>query len=124
VAPAKESKKKRSRAIPGIADVAGIAGGRGAGADDADEALFEELRALRLEIARREGLPAYMIFNDASLREMAAARPADVEELLQVNGVGVKKLEKYGEEFLAVINGAAPATGEIGGRRSDDPSAG
>ena len=70
----------------------------------AADALFEELRALRREIADREGVPAYVIFHDATLREMAAPRPATEEELLDVGGVGERKLEKYGEEFLALIN--------------------
>ena len=68
---------------------------RGRGADD--DALFEELRALRREIADREGVPAYVIFHDATLREMAAVRPATAEELLDVSGVGERKLEKYGD---------------------------
>ncbi len=73
------------------------------GGGDREDALFEELRALRREIADREGVPAYVIFHDATLREMAAVRPQTADELLDVGGVGVKKLEKYGEEFLAVL---------------------
>jgi superfamily II DNA helicase RecQ len=71
------------------------------GADD--DALFEELRALRRQIADREGVPAYVIFHDATLREMAAVRPQTPDELLEVNGVGARKLEKYGGEFLGVL---------------------
>ena len=75
-------------------------------ADEAeDDALFEGLRALRREIADREGVPAYVIFHDATLREMAAVRPITAEELLEIGGVGVKKLEKYGEEFLRALRG-------------------
>ncbi len=65
--------------------------------------LFEELRALRLRLARERGLPAYMVFNDATLREMATRLPSDREELLAINGVGHAKLDTYGDEFLAVI---------------------
>ncbi len=68
-----------------------------------DDALFEELRALRRQIAEREGVPAYVIFHDATLREMAAQRPSTAAELLEVSGVGERKLEKYGEEFLALV---------------------
>ncbi|MFH0914871.1 MAG: HRDC domain-containing protein, partial [bacterium] len=65
--------------------------------------LFEELRELRRQIAERERLPAYVIFHDATLGEMAATRPTSPEELLLVSGVGERKLGKYGEEFLAVL---------------------
>jgi ATP-dependent DNA helicase RecQ len=72
-----------------------------------DDALFEELRALRRQIADREGVPAYVIFHDATLREMAALRPATPEGLLEVTGVGERKLEKYGEEFLGTLRGGS-----------------
>ena len=68
-----------------------------------DDALFEELRALRRQIADREEVPAYVIFHDATLREMATARPASEDELLEISGVGERKLEKYGGEFLALL---------------------
>jgi ATP-dependent DNA helicase RecQ len=82
-----------------------------AGGDDGvgrpeDDALFEELRVLRRRIAEREGVPAYVIFHDATLREMAVSRPATLGEFLGVGGVGERKLEKYGEEFLALIRRA------------------
>jgi ATP-dependent DNA helicase RecQ len=68
-----------------------------------DDALFERLRALRSEIARREHVPAYIIFQDSTLREMAATRPDTAGRLLAVSGVGERKLEKYGDEFLALL---------------------
>ncbi len=80
------------------------AAARGEGAPD--DALFEELRTLRRTIADREGVPAYVIFHDATLREMAAARPTTLDDLLEISGVGERKLEKYGAEFLAVVDGA------------------
>ncbi len=85
----------------GAAGAAGAPGGPPGRADDDD--LFEELRALRRRIAEREGLPAYVIFHDSTLREMAEARPAGEDELLEIGGVGARKLEKYGDEFLAVL---------------------
>ena len=70
-----------------------------------DDGLFQALRALRKEIAGREGVPPFVVFGDATLTEMAARRPADAEELLSVIGVGKHKLGKYGTEFLQVIAG-------------------
>jgi ATP-dependent DNA helicase RecQ len=79
-------------------------GDLGTGAQSAvDDELFEALRALRREIADREGVPPYVVFHDATLREMAAARPLSEGELLDVGGVGEKKLEKYGAEFLRLL---------------------
>jgi len=103
-----ELKLARPRVRVAVKEAAPKAGRRAkpqptAPAGDGEEALFEELRALRRQIADREHLPAYVIFHDATLREMAALRPTTAGGLLAVNGVGVKKLEKYGEEFLRVL---------------------
>ncbi len=68
-----------------------------------DEELFERLRTLRKEIADEAGVPPYVVFGDATLVEMAALLPGDNEALLEVNGVGQRKLEKYGPPFLAAI---------------------
>ncbi len=76
-----------------------------AGVAEADRGLFEHLRALRKRLADGAGLPPFVIFGDATLTEMAALRPRDAEELLTVNGVGRAKLARYGEEFLAAIQG-------------------
>jgi len=65
--------------------------------------LFEALRALRRELAAEAQVPPYVIFHDATLREMAAARPASLAELGEIPGVGARKLEAYGDAFLAVI---------------------
>ncbi len=70
---------------------------------DYDEALFEQLRAVRLELARREDVPAFVVFSDATLREMAIYYPQSLESLGQMQGVGAAKLERYGETFLAMI---------------------
>ncbi len=70
--------------------------------DDADD-LFDELRSLRMKFARERGLPAYMVFNDATLREMAATMPSNRGELLAISGVGTKKIETYGDDFLGAI---------------------
>jgi ATP-dependent DNA helicase RecQ len=73
------------------------------GANPVGDPLFEALRALRRELAAEAGLPPYVIFHDATLREMAATRPASLAELGDVGGVGARKLEAYGEAFLNVI---------------------
>ena len=68
-----------------------------------DEALFEALRQLRLELAREQKVPPYVVFSDRTLIEMAVSRPASEAELRQVHGVGDAKLERYGEVFLALV---------------------
>ena len=68
-----------------------------------DEGLWEALRAHRLELAREQGVPPYVIFHDATLREMVERRPGTPEELAGITGVGETKLERYGEDFLGVI---------------------
>jgi len=69
-----------------------------------DFGLFEELRGLRREIARRNHVPAYIIFGDAALRDMARKRPTTIEAFHHVTGVGDAKAGKYGKEFVAVIS--------------------
>ena len=73
--------------------------------DEAGRALYERLAELRGELAREQGVPAYFIFNNATLVDMCAKRPRTAEELLDVSGVGARKAERYGEAFLAAING-------------------
>ncbi|MBF0429972.1 MAG: DNA helicase RecQ [Fibrobacteria bacterium] len=70
---------------------------------DYDIGLFEKLRALRMEIARKKGVPPFVVFSDKTLREMASSCPVTETEMLKINGVGYKKLEKYGEKFLSII---------------------
>ena len=69
-----------------------------------DPALFARLKRLRSEIAKEEGVPAYVVFHDRSLLDMAALKPADPEQLLSCQGVGARKLERYGERFLSEIS--------------------
>jgi superfamily II DNA helicase RecQ len=68
--------------------------------------LFEALRAWRARVSRARGVPAYVVFPDAALAAIAAARPATEEELLAVKGVGPRKLEEHGADVLAVVRGA------------------
>jgi DNA helicase-2/ATP-dependent DNA helicase PcrA len=72
-----------------------------------DEAMFERLRAWRAERAREGGVPAYVVFTDATLTAIAEARPDSERALLAIAGVGSTKLERYGAEVLALVAGTA-----------------
>jgi len=77
---------------------------------DADRDLWEALRECRRKLASERNLPPYVIFHDATLKQMLAERPADRDALLRISGVGQAKLDRYGEQFLEVLRrGAAPA---------------
>ena len=73
------------------------------GWEGVDRDLFEELRVLRLEIARRRRVPPYVIFHDTTLREIARSKPKTKEALRHVYGVGDRKAEDLGELVLAVV---------------------
>ncbi len=70
---------------------------------ESDRQLWDALRARRLELARQQGVPPYVVFHDATLAAMVEARPRSLGELAQISGVGERKLSAYGEEFLGVI---------------------
>ena len=70
----------------------------------ADDNLFDQLRHKRKDISIRLNVPAYIIFHDKTLKEMATIKPRTMDELLTVSGIGAKKAEQYGKEFLNVIN--------------------
>jgi len=95
--------KKQRKAADRSARVAGLAG------LEVDEALFERLRVLRRRLADEQRVPAYVVFSDATLAEMAARKPSTHAELLEVGGVGQTKLERYGDAFIDAI-GAADST--------------
>lgn len=67
--------------------------------------LFERLRELRLKIAKEEKVPPYIVFTDKTLVDMCVKRPTNQEEMMKVSGVGDAKFEKYGDKFLACLNG-------------------
>jgi ATP-dependent DNA helicase RecQ len=90
----------RSGRVPRAAGAAAALGG-------AAGALFERLRAWRAATAREHGVPAYVIFHDATLRELAQRQPATLDELSEVSGVGARKLESYGQAILELL-GAGP----------------
>jgi len=88
------------------------------GLDDAATELFAELRAWRAATAKEAGVPAYVVFHDATLREVAQRRPASLAELGAVSGVGASKLEKFGAGVLEVVGrvaggGADAASGTL-----------
>jgi len=68
-----------------------------------DRELFEALRKLRRTLAQQRSVPAYIVFSDATLRDLARKRPTNAGTLLLVSGIGIKKLEQYGEEVLKEI---------------------
>lgn len=76
--------------------------------EEVDPALFERLRATRLEIARRKGIPAYVVCHDRTLLEIAARKPASAEALAEVYGMGPARIESYGEPLLAAVRASDP----------------
>jgi ATP-dependent DNA helicase RecQ len=74
---------------------------------DEDRELFKSLKALRMSLAKEHNVPPYVIFHDKSLMDMAAKRPANIEDMAHVHGVGQSKLDKYGDIFLRAIEEAA-----------------
>ncbi len=83
--------------------------------------VFESLRAIRREVARRIGKPPYVVFADETLREMARVRPSTLDGFAQLRGVGATKLRTYGEEFLTAIDAACREQG-LGRDMSDSES--
>lgn len=90
-----EKKPKKSRFQSGTA---------GSALSEEDEPLFQRLRTLRLELAREEKVPPYIVFSDKTLVHMCILKPKTKEEMLKVSGVGEHKYGKYGERFLDEIN--------------------
>ena len=74
----------------------------------ADAGLFQQLRELRRRLADEAHVPAYVVFSDATLREMAVSRPATAAQLLEISGVGAAELERFGDTFLAAIAEQSP----------------
>lgn len=71
---------------------------------EVDYDLFEKLRGLRMELAKKDRVPPYLVFTDKTLTQMCQLRPKSKEEMLMVSGVGENKFRKYGEAFLALLN--------------------
>jgi len=75
-------------------------------AEPADETVVERLRSWRQERSRADGVPAYLVLHDATLRELASTKPATIGELAAVKGFGPAKLERYGDDILGVVAAA------------------
>ena len=86
---------------------------------DVDRALFDQLRALRLQIARDRGVPPYVVLHDATLRELARLKPTSLAALQGVYGIGARKAEQLGSELVAAIRAyeASPASADLIGSR-------
>ena len=82
----------KSRVNADAADVAGV-----------DESAYEALRTWRREVSKQHGVPAYTVFHDSTLRELARVRPQSLGELRSISGVGATKLERYGAELLKIL---------------------
>ena len=89
--PARPHNKGRGRAPPPVA------------ADPETEALFQRLRQWRLQTSRAQGVPPYVIFHDATLQAVAAARPRSRRDLEGLPGLGAAKLERYADALLAAV---------------------
>ena len=76
---------------------------RGSAPSAADMGLFEELKALRAHLARMAGVPAYVVFTNAALMDMASKKPLNMNDFMEVSGVGEAKAERYGEKFVAAV---------------------
>ena len=68
-----------------------------------NQQLLQSLKSVRMQLAREQGVPPYIIFHDSTLIEMQAKRPQTLAELATISGVGQRKLERYGEIFLAAL---------------------
>ncbi len=88
--------RRKTRSGRGEADWEGV-----------DQALFDRLRAVRRGLAEARGVPAYIIFGDQTLRELARHKPGTADEMLRIRGVGQQKLDDFAEDFLACINDGA-----------------
>ncbi|MCD9033624.1 DNA helicase RecQ [Luteimonas sp. Y-2-2-4F] len=95
LAPARRERSASGASRPAAAAAAAL--------DPADQPLFEALRTLRARLAREQNVPAYVIFHDATLREIARQRPADLHALGGIGGIGAGKLERYGELVIEAV---------------------
>jgi ATP-dependent DNA helicase RecQ len=93
----KEEKKSKKSRMPAVS---------GTALSEIEKALFEALRTLRMEIAKEEKVPPYIVFSDKTLVHMCMMKPRTKKEMLSVSGVGEFKYEKYGERFLVCVKEA------------------
>src|SRR5258706_12845265 len=110
---AKQTRAERDRSIPAYR-----ARSQRSGEIPCDEVLFDRLRRLRKRLADKRGVPAYIIFSDVPLRQMAQYYPATEEDFARISGVGERKLKEVGSLFMAEICAHRSAHGKrvVGGR--------
>ena len=84
------------------------------------DVLWEALRQRRTELAKAQGVPPYVVFHDASLREMVEQQPSTLQAFAEISGVGETKLERYGEAFMAVIRAHASSPGKAGAAATEE----
>ena len=72
--------------------------------DDYDVEMYDRLRDLRTQIATQKGIPPYIVFSDKTLKDLSNKQPQNKEEMLAVHGIGEVKFERYGKEFLSILN--------------------
>jgi ATP-dependent DNA helicase RecQ len=94
---------RTGRPEPGRVEIPAVPVGR-----PVDGSLYEALRLWRLAEAKGQSIPPYVIFHDSVLREIASLRPANLDELAQIKGVGASKLERYGRRVLGVLSAQIP----------------
>jgi ATP-dependent DNA helicase RecQ len=97
-APGSRNRASRSKSRRG--DLAPLPASQGGARDPA---LVAALRAWRADVARQRGVPAYVVLHDSTIDGIAAARPATLDQLRGIAGIGDKKLEHYGEELIALV---------------------
>ena len=90
--PAREATRKPARSVRPAVEL-----------DAADQLLFEALRQRRMELAKEQAVPPYVIFHDSTLRELASRRPLTDDEMRDISGIGEQKLARFGRDFIAVI---------------------
>ena len=96
----------RANGLPRISNVSRCSSTRrqrGGASNPQGDPVFEALRETRRTLAARAGLPPYVIFHDSTLREMAETKPSTLAELSRITGVGVRKLDAYGQAFLDAV---------------------
>ena len=98
------SRARPSRTKSRRGDIASVSAGQG---NAGDPSLVGALRAWRSEMARQRGVPAYVVLHDSTIDGIAAARPATLDELRSIPGIGDKKLEHYGGELIALLTAAS-----------------
>ena len=109
VKPVKQKFDKKSQARPKVE------------LEEGDAALFEAFRETRLELAREQEVPPYIVFHDSTLREMATRKPRSLAEMSKVPGVGKAKLERYGATFLSIILEHFPPEKSVSKLVDDEP---